>query len=218
MSPLALLTLLLFQVQRSTQTDPCSMCTSNPMNGTETFKFCEDNHLKIQGRCCHNGSVIVGIDLHDCGLTEQKFESAIKGLTHLKYLSIEENSKIQNVSASDFGENSDLIYLSLPKNMECPGGSSSWKSEEKGTTKTVCHELLNPCDIKNVTCPENSHCEQAGITATQCLCDEGFHGYKCMNEGSFPLLPFIIGLVVPSIALTALLYITQRRYVVKKQN
>ncbi|NXU57484.1 ARAID factor, partial [Turnix velox] len=60
-------------------------------------------------------------------------------------------------------------------------------------------------------CPENAACAPAGPGLTQCLCHSPFHGYKCLREGTFPILLFCGALGTLTLALSLLLWGTQRR-------
>lgn len=214
------LSLLLTLTTVAEEVEGPSVCNScgGDITGTRLWDFCNsDAELKVVGRCCMNSSTVVGIDLHNCSLTETGLRSTVKNLVNLQYLSVEENP-IGNVTVEDLKDQTDLVYFSMPATIACPGGLQLWRSvaDKKQPKLTICRDLLDPCSTRNVTCPEDSHCHHSGLNSTQCLCDDGFHGYKCMNEGEFPIVPFIAGLVAPTVVLSIFLYVTQRRFVVKK--
>ncbi|XP_012938490.1 all-trans retinoic acid-induced differentiation factor [Aplysia californica] len=194
-------------------------CKEVSINGTATDLFCKKHpELRVVGRCCLNetehATLVLGLDLHDCNLTEGSLRSAVVDLNRLMYLSLEANP-IQNVTEADLTKNTDIMYLCLPPDIPCPGGQDAWRSEDLINNVRICREELNPCKYRNVSCPENSHCVQLGFSLTECLCNEGFHGYKCMNEGTFPTMAFIAGVSIPTVLISIFLWVTQRRYVVR---
>uniref|UniRef100_A0A6G1RFG9 All-trans retinoic acid induced differentiation factor n=1 Tax=Hypotaenidia okinawae TaxID=2861861 RepID=A0A6G1RFG9_9GRUI len=62
-------------------------------------------------------------------------------------------------------------------------------------------------------CPENAACVPDGPGLVQCLCQGPFHGYKCLREGTFPVLLFCGILGAVTVSLSLLLWGTQRRKV-----
>ncbi|XP_075000792.1 all-trans retinoic acid-induced differentiation factor isoform X1 [Calonectris borealis] len=60
-------------------------------------------------------------------------------------------------------------------------------------------------------CPENAACAPDGPGLVQCLCNSPFHGYKCLREGTFPVLLFCGILGAVTLSLSFLLWGTQRR-------
>jgi len=196
-----------------TSISACTSCKGS-INGTEIWKKCEnDTKLHVADRCCFNGTEVVGIDLSSCNLTEKDVVSTLKNLTSLEYLALEMNP-FKHITLEDLMDKVQLSYLSLPVNVSCPGGSDVWGKITNTSTDSVCEDMVNPCN--SLSCPENSHCVHFTINSTQCQCDDGYYGYKCMNEGEFPVGAFIPGLIVPTVLLSIFLYCTQRRYVVKK--
>jgi len=196
-------------------------CPGSATSGTEMATFCTKNSLKLEGRCCINDTVkdssqVVGVDLHNCSLTESSLKDSIQGLEGLKYLLVEGNS-LQNLTSSDLEDCTCLLYLSLPTGLSCPGGPEAWTMEVKRSSTVECKDQVDICESRNVTCPENSHCVHSSFDDSQCQCNEGFYGYKCMNKGTFPLVPFFAGLIVPSVVIYILLWFTQRKYVVAQK-
>ncbi|KAM9297961.1 all-trans retinoic acid-induced differentiation factor-like [Morus bassanus] len=107
-----------------------------------------------------------------------------------------------------------LQRLAVPLALECPGGSSAWEEVTMSGSGRLCQGQRNPCNGSGELawpCPENAACAPAGPGLVQCLCDSPFHGYKCLREGTFPVLLFcgIQGAV--TLALALLLWGTQRR-------
>ncbi|EGV95868.1 Transcription factor 23 [Cricetulus griseus] len=69
----------------------------------------------------------------------------------------------------------------------------------------------NDLDPELEVCPENGSCAPEGPGLLQCVCADGFHGYKCMRQGSFSLLMFFGILGSTTLAISILLWGTQRR-------
>ncbi|RUS75229.1 hypothetical protein EGW08_017019 [Elysia chlorotica] len=200
----------------------CHFTCETSMNGTATFDFCESHStLKIVGRCCLNdtdlGTLVLGVDLQKCGLSEGQFSAAISNMSNLMYISLEGNNmkRLQNF---DFHQNTNIEYLSLPPNLSCPGGNGTWLMESSDANSTICQFEQNACDVHNVSCPSNSHCVHSGVDMVECLCNDGYYGYKCLEQGVFPITPFLIGITVPTVVLCIFLYVTQRRHVIQQRH
>ncbi|GFO18930.1 all-trans retinoic acid-induced differentiation factor-like [Plakobranchus ocellatus] len=200
----------------------CNLVCKSSINGTETFAFCESlSELTMTGRCCLNRTesqtLVVGIDLQGCGITEETFSDALVNMSSLLYISLEGN-KFKGLSTTDFHSNTGIEFLSLPSKFSCPGSKGTWLNQSSDANSTYCFSEQNACDVRNVTCPSNSHCVHSGVDLVQCLCDEGFHGYKCLEQGTFPLTSFLASIILPTIALCILFFVTQRRYVIQQSS
>ncbi|XP_059151592.1 all-trans retinoic acid-induced differentiation factor-like [Physella acuta] len=215
---------LLFSLVESSYSQQIpSLCNTDckvDINTTETYKVCHEFHLTMEHRCCINRTQanqldVVGIDLRECSITQEMIASGLKDIHTLQYISLEGNN-ISALANTDFQNNPSILYLSLPSILECPGGKVAWESVNLTDKGRLCLTELNPCQYENVSCPVNSHCEHYGIDLFECLCDEGYYGYKCMNQGTFPAVPFAIGLSVSTFVLCIFLWVTQRRYVISK--
>ncbi|CAG5129556.1 unnamed protein product [Candidula unifasciata] len=194
----------------------CNTTCSKDINTTKTGNFCRSvSTTKLYGRCCYNttDTTILGIDLENCNMTREKFSAGIKNINNLRYISLQGNDHLKQVKGEDFHRNTNIEYLSLPLGMACPGNLDFWNSNTTDKDATICQGELDPCLVHNVTCPENSHCVHSGVGLTECLCNVGYHGYKCMNQGTFPTIPFVLGIAIPTVVICALLWVTQRRYV-----
>ncbi|KFR08357.1 All-trans retinoic acid-induced differentiation factor, partial [Nipponia nippon] len=78
----------------------------------------------------------------------------------------------------------------------------------------LCQGQRSPCNSSGELawpCPENAACAPDGPGLIQCLCSSPFHGYKCLREGTFPVLLFCGILGAVTLALALLLWGTQRR-------
>ncbi|NWR38549.1 ARAID factor, partial [Tachuris rubrigastra] len=107
-----------------------------------------------------------------------------------------------------------LQLLAVPPVLECPGGSDAWQEVTVDGSSRQCQGQRNPCNGSAELawpCPENSVCAPNGPGLIQCLCDSPFHGYKCLREGTFPVLLFGGILGTATVSLSLLLWSTQRR-------
>uniref|UniRef100_A0A8C3FNT4 All-trans retinoic acid induced differentiation factor n=1 Tax=Chrysemys picta bellii TaxID=8478 RepID=A0A8C3FNT4_CHRPI len=152
--------------------------------------------LALQGRCCLSGEpepVIVGLDLGNCSLTflGAGFPDATGG-------AIGTPPRSEQPCSSDC-----LLSRSLPRALECPGGSVAWDLTTTHGDSRTCQGQRNLCNTW--LCPENSQCSPDGPGLVQCLCSGSYHGYKCLREGTFPLLSFygILGAVTTTLSLLA---------------
>ncbi|NWS93237.1 ARAID factor, partial [Toxostoma redivivum] len=107
-----------------------------------------------------------------------------------------------------------LQSLAVPLPLECPGGRDAWQDVTADRSSRLCQGQRNPCNSSVELawpCPENSVCAPDGPGLIQCLCDSPFHGYKCLREGTFPMLLFGGILGTATVSLSLLLWGTQRR-------
>ncbi|NXI75736.1 ARAID factor, partial [Rhipidura dahli] len=107
-----------------------------------------------------------------------------------------------------------LQSLAVPLALECPGGNDTWQNVTVDRSSRLCYGQRNLCNSSVELawpCPENSVCVPDGPSLVQCLCDNPFHGYKCLREGTFPMLLFGGILGTATVSLSLLLWGTQRR-------
>ncbi|XP_048763192.2 all-trans retinoic acid-induced differentiation factor-like [Ostrea edulis] len=180
---------------------------------------CLSLNSSVSGRCCVrdkdsvSSASVTGIDLIDCSLTN--ISGLFHSMEHLHILYLHKNN-IGEIDVDDFTGVNDLKNLTLPPNLSCPGGPSLWNSEEIHPNVTVCLEEQSTCKVFNVSCPNsNSYCSDVGPRITECLCNPGFHGYKCLRKDHFPTATFVIGICASTFVVSAFLWITQRRKVKK---
>ncbi|CAL1532723.1 unnamed protein product [Lymnaea stagnalis] len=197
----------------------CNLDCRFDINKTHVAENCLSHGFDMIKRCCIDSTEdfsvvdVIGIDLQECNMTQEIFSTGIIGINTLQYISLEGND-LSSLNKTDFHRNTGILYLSLPKNLQCFGNQSAWgKVVYDNPTATICYNESNPCQTENVTCPDNSHCVHAGIDLIECLCDEDYHGYKCMNKGKFPVTPFAIGLSISTVFVCIFFWFTQRRYV-----
>lgn len=188
---------------------------------SQVFQFCQSfnstHSMLISQSCCINNTItgeeIIGLDWSSCELNT--ISGLLGNLTCLQELMLENNSKLI-LHTEDFDGLTNLEYLSLPSNSECPGGNNSWDSTERTNHSVICHTELNLCVDHNITCPNNnSHCVLTAPGKMECLCNPGFYGYKCLRQGHFPTAVYTIVLGACTVVLSVFLWCTQRRKVTK---
>lgn len=115
--------------------------------------------------------------------------------------------------ANTFRGFTQLQTLILPQDVPCPGGSNAWDNVTSFKDKQICQGQRDLCNSTGSPemCPENGSCASDGPGLLQCVCADGFHGYKCMRQGSFSLLMFFGILGSTTLAISILLWGTQRR-------
>nr|XP_048702099.1 all-trans retinoic acid-induced differentiation factor isoform X2 [Caretta caretta] len=168
----------------------CGCCPGPARNGSSVASYCRAHPaLELRGRCCvgPEPGAIVGLDLGNCSLT---------------------------LLCAGFPDASAAVVISLPLALECPGGSMAWDRITTHSDSRTCQGQRNPCNSSGELawlCPENSLCSPDGPGLVQCLCAGSYHGYKCLREGTFPMLLFygILGAVTTTLSLLA--WGTQRR-------
>jgi len=82
--------------------------------------------------------------------------------------------------------------------------------------KSFCHFDGKSNAFNNYTCPKNSKCIDHGVGSFDCQCSEGYHGYRCMESGSFPFAVVMTVTPTVGIVLTAGLWYIGRRHVIKQ--
>ncbi|XP_027762957.1 all-trans retinoic acid-induced differentiation factor [Empidonax traillii] len=190
MGGVALLLPLLLLLPRSARgAAVCGTCPGPPRNGSIVSRFCESRRdTESDGRCCRE-----------------------RGPSPGRLLGYGGNGDYD-------GDRGRLVLSSVPSAvppvLECPGGSDAWQEVTVDGSGRRCQGQRNPCNGSMELawpCPENSVCAPDGPGLVQCLCESPFHGYKCLREGTFPVLLFggILGTATVSVSL--LLWGTQRR-------
>ncbi|XP_038607183.1 all-trans retinoic acid-induced differentiation factor [Tachyglossus aculeatus] len=193
----------------------CSECPGSLQNSSEVARYCDkEPGLELQNRCClTQQGTIVGLDLQNCALEHlvRHFPQARTAVV----LDLQGNP-LQELLASSFRGFTQLQTLLLPLSVDCPGGSASWDNITQSGGSQICQRPKNTCGgtmKAAVVCPENSHCAPDGPSLFQCLCADGFHGYKCLRQGSFPVPLFFGILGTATFSISVLLWGTQRRKV-----
>ncbi|XP_053315687.1 all-trans retinoic acid-induced differentiation factor isoform X1 [Spea bombifrons] len=195
----------------------CSSCPGDLRNSSEVLRLCGERGARIRGRCCvsqaGDSEVIIGLDLWNCSLGH--LDPALNLSDSIVVMDISQNPLL-DLSQELFRGLADLRYIALPLNLSCPGGNDVWETVTAGVDSRVCQDQKSACNGSGafaLLCPESSLCAPDGPGYTRCVCAPGFHGYKCLREGEFPLLMFCGILGAVSLSLAGLLWVTQRRKV-----
>ncbi|XP_054978624.1 all-trans retinoic acid-induced differentiation factor isoform X2 [Sorex araneus] len=150
------------------------------------------------------------LDLRNCSLKDPgpRFPQALTAVI----IDLQANPLEENLTDT-FRGFTQLQTLVLPRDVKCPGGIKAWDNVTDGRENRTCLGQRNLCnDTRDpAMCPENGSCAPDGPGLLQCVCADGFHGYKCMRQGSFPLLMFSGILGSTTLAISAVLWGTQRR-------
>ncbi|XP_065443392.1 all-trans retinoic acid-induced differentiation factor isoform X1 [Chrysemys picta bellii] len=187
----------------------CSRCPGPVRSVSSVASYCASRPaLALQGRCCLSGEpepVIVGLDLGNCSLTF--LGAGFPDASAAVVIDLTENP-LENISNTSFQGFTRLQSISLPRALECPGGSMAWDLTTTHGDSRTCQGQRNLCNSSGELawlCPENSQCSPDGPGLVQCLCSGSYHGYKCLREGTFPLLSFygILGAVTTTLSLLA---------------
>lgn len=192
----------------------CTSCPGEMTNVSEVGRRCAASGAKIVARCCVTGAdTIIGLDLHNCSISHLNPDLHLTAALVAMDLS---QNPLQDLPDDAFWGLAGLEYIALPPNVSCPGGDGAWRSVSISAAVRVCQDQRDGCNSTGdlaLMCPENSGCAPAGPGYTQCACDPGFSGYKCLREGSFPMLLFSGILASVTLSLSILLWCTQRRKV-----
>ncbi|XP_059882924.1 all-trans retinoic acid-induced differentiation factor isoform X3 [Delphinus delphis] len=190
----------------------CIQCPGSVQNLSEVALYCKQtSDLMLHARCCLNRKgTILGLDLQNCSLKDPGpyFPQARTAII----IDLQANS-LQGDLANTFRGFTQLQTLILPEDVNCPGGINAWKTITSYINNQTCQEQRNLCNSTGdpEMCPENGSCAPDGPGRLQCVCAEGFHGYKCMRQGSFSLLMFFGILGSTTLSISTLLWGTQRR-------
>lgn len=175
---------------------------------------CSENSTPF-GRCCivisGNKTIITEIDLSNCNL--KTIDGILANQPNLTTIRLQGN-KLKSVKKEDFFHTTNIDLLVLQPNLECPGGPNAWMSygPDNETETTQCVGEIHTCQLPNVTCPnDNSMCEHVGPNMMECVCIDGYHGYKCLRMGKFPTTVYAIGLAVCTVVLSAVLWLTENQ-------
>ncbi|XP_004582932.2 all-trans retinoic acid-induced differentiation factor isoform X2 [Ochotona princeps] len=190
----------------------CSQCPGSVHNFSAVAAYCEQiPGLMLHARCCLNQEgTILGLDLQNCSLKDPGPNIT---QAHTAVIIELQANPLQADLTNTFRGFTQLQTLVLPQDVNCPGGISAWNTVSSYTDNQTCQGQKNLCNSTQApdTCPENGFCVPDGPGFSQCVCADGFHGYKCMRQGEFPLLMFFGILGSTTLALSVLLWGTQRR-------
>ncbi|EDM02942.1 similar to apoptosis related protein APR-3; p18 protein (predicted), isoform CRA_c [Rattus norvegicus] len=148
------------------------------------------------------------LDLQNCSLKDPNLFPAYTAVI----IDLQANP-LKDDLTSTFHGFTQLQTLILPQDVHCPGGINAWDSVTSFMDKQICQGQKDLCNSTGSPemCPENGSCASDGPGLLQCVCADGFHGYKCMRQGSFSLLMFFGILGSTTLAISILLWGTQRR-------
>ncbi|XP_036922625.1 all-trans retinoic acid-induced differentiation factor isoform X2 [Sturnira hondurensis] len=211
--PWAAALILALGVERDlAQPEICVHCPGSVRNLSEVAFYCKQTpELKLQARCCLNQKdAILGLDLQNCSLKDlgPNFSQA-----HTAVIIDLQANPLKDDLANTFRGFTQLQTLILPQDINCPGGINAWNVVTSYTNYQTCQGQRNLCNSTGDAeiCPENGSCVPDGPGLLQCICADGFHGYKCMRQGSFSLLMFFGILGSTTLSISILLWGTQRR-------
>ncbi|XP_036026226.1 all-trans retinoic acid-induced differentiation factor [Onychomys torridus] len=189
----------------------CTQCPGGVQNTSRVAAYCEETSELMQARCCLNQKgTILGLDLQNCSLKDPGtnfFQASTAVIIDLQA------NPLKDGLTNTFRGFTQLQTLILPQNVTCPGGINAWESSTSFIDKQICQGQKDLCNSTGSPdmCPENGSCAPEGPGLSQCVCADGFHGYKCTRQGSFPLLMFFGILGSTTLAISVLLWGTQRR-------
>lgn len=208
-------------LDRTAEMDVCRLSGCEPTSlapGSYVREFCREHNFNISSRCCLGGNgTIIGLDLSNCNLTTLEVlqqnlvsDSGSWDKSQLAVLSLEGNA-VNDSDTEYFTGMNELNYLSLPADCKCPGGPAAWNLTISDEHRTICENQVDICELQDVQCPNNSHCVMNSPGIDWCICNETYYGYKCMQQGSFPVIPVSVGLSVGTVVIAALGHLTLRR-------
>lgn len=211
--PLAAALLLALRVGRALALpEICIQCPGSVGSRSEVAHYCKQTpELMLHARCCLNqNGTILGLDLQNCSLKHlgPNFPQA-----HTAIIIDLHANPLNDDLANTFHGFIQLQTLILPEDVNCPGGINAWNTVTFYPNNQTCEGQRNLCNSTGDTeiCPENGSCVPDGPGLLQCVCADGFHGYKCMRQGSFSLLTFFGILGSTTLFISILLWGTQRR-------
>ncbi|XP_059972828.1 all-trans retinoic acid-induced differentiation factor isoform X2 [Mesoplodon densirostris] len=187
--PWAAALLLVLSVERALALpEICIQCPGSVQNLSEVALYCNQTpELMLHARCCLDWKgTILGLDLQNCSLKDP---------------------------GPYFPQAHTAVIIDLQANSLQGDLTNTFRGFTQLQTLQTCREQRNLCNSTGDTemCPENGSCAPDGPGLLQCVCAEGFHGYKCMRQGSFSLLMFFGILGSTTLSISTLLWGTQRR-------
>jgi len=194
-------------------------CSDSLLRSKQVKDFCNSKKYTIDRRCCLNNDTITGLDYTRCSFT--KLTKTMKSLefkgnfSDVVIFDVRENN-LTECKYEAYERFTSLNVLYFPAECNCPGGDFSWKIINIGH----CSETLPYCksNATYTNCTINSKCIENGPGNFLCSCKENFHGYKCLEEGTFPKLLFTLLMCGLTLFLCAFLWYNQRRLIIKKED
>ncbi|KAL9981170.1 hypothetical protein ACROYT_G009840, partial [Oculina patagonica] len=170
------------------------------------------NNETTIGRCCVKDGNVVGLDLSNCTLKSMPSLESVKSA--LRWLYLTGNPALDCNSTmflNSFKGLTDLSEVVLPRRCNCTGGNNLWTNHSKIGSEQWCEGQRNSCKVLNVTCPDNSACSPNGPGFSQCFCEPGWLGYKCLVKHGFPWVIFFASVAGSTVFLIAVILILQRK-------
>ncbi|XP_002913817.2 all-trans retinoic acid-induced differentiation factor [Ailuropoda melanoleuca] len=190
----------------------CMLCPGSVRDLSQVTLYCKRTpELMLHSRCCLNQEgTIVGLDLQNCSLKDPgpNFPQA-----HTAVIIDLQANPLKDDFAKTFRGFTQLQTLILSQDVSCPGGINAWNTVTFYKNNQTCQGQRNLCNSTGdqEMCPENGSCVPDGPGLMECVCADGFHGYKCMRQGSFSLVTFFGILGSTTLSISILLWGTQRR-------
>merc|ERR1711953_384681 len=187
---------------------------------------------------CKAQESVIGISYAYCNMSEIPTTDIISN-RNVSYIDFRQTNCPYNSNKTSIGDLYDaeqLETLVVSKSCEkCPGAfdvanfSSNqtetfepWGASDFGNEYGLCTDPTLFCNYNQTntpfngySCPKDSQCTDKGVGTFDCQCNEGYHGYKCMNKGTFPFAIVLTVTPTISILLTGGLWYIGRRNVVK---
>jgi len=188
-------------------------------------------------KCINNENQVIGLSYAFCGKSRLPEEFISENLNFVDFRQGICVYTSDQTSIGDLYAATKLQQLFVDKVCDkCPGSFnvSNWESnstqlyepwhsdfmsQDYGictAPKPFCHFDGDSKAFNNYTCPKNSKCVDHGVGSFDCQCSEGYHGYRCMESGSFPFAVVMTVTPTVGIVLTAGLWYIGRRHVIKQ--
>ncbi|UJR10776.1 hypothetical protein I4U23_014963 [Adineta vaga] len=209
--------LLFLNFPGSFQFEDGSLCAGKNVTSEPVQKFCEEQGGSIIHRCCraNDNATFIAVDLTELNLTTVPDFSPYTNF-NLTVIDFRLNPQLEPSEENDFLTLTSLDDLILPEQFDCPGEYRVWNIIENITDPPGrrCRQQKLFCENSTDVCVEpSSYCSTNGPNHFLCLCDDAFHGYKCLRKGNFPLAAFFGTTGSVTFVASILLYWTQRRHV-----
>ena len=203
----------------------CLNCSRkfDPCKGRATISqpiidFCTEVNGTLTFRCCllEAPLTILAIDMINMSLTEVPNIADFQNI-NISVIDLRLNPNLKP-SSDDFLKLTTLESLYVPDTFPCPGGNRVWEYNNSTVdlNGTLCNKQKDFCFNRTDVCViKDSDCHVNGPDHHLCLCKEGYHGYKCLRQGSFPTAIFLGATFAVTVLSSGFLYWTQRRHVRK---
>uniref|UniRef100_A0A8B9V356 Uncharacterized protein n=1 Tax=Anas zonorhyncha TaxID=75864 RepID=A0A8B9V356_9AVES len=141
------LLLLLLLLPGDAGGEVCGSCPGPLRNGSIVARFCASTAgAEPRGRCCLDPGPprrLLGLDLSNCSL--RSLPAAFAEAAPVIVLDLTENPLAALPNSSFLGF-TNLQNLTVPLELQCPGGSSAWQEVTERGSSRLCHGQRNPCN------------------------------------------------------------------------